>query len=58
MTYQCIRRVIMVICLHCLGLGYVTIVHGEQRPCPVCKGKGEVEKYITESVHQDEKENP
>jgi DnaJ-class molecular chaperone len=44
---------VLVTCSNCLGRGIVT-TKNEEKKCPECKGTGEVEKWITEIVSDDE----
>jgi DnaJ-class molecular chaperone len=52
-VYKRVRRLVMVLCSNCLGSGSVT-TKNDQKKCPDCKGKGEVEKWIVEIVNEDE----
>jgi len=51
MAMKRIRRVIKVVCPHCLGLGQIATTHG-RLICEECKGTGEVDKVITELVEE------
>jgi DnaJ-class molecular chaperone len=52
-AYKRIRRLVLVTCTNCLGSGVVA-TKNEQKLCPECKGKGEVEKWVVEIVNDDE----
>lgn len=43
----------MVSCSNCMGSGIV-VMNNDKKKCPECKGTGEVEKWITEIVSDDE----
>lgn len=53
MAHKRIRRLVMVLCPNCLGTGTVE-AKGDERKCPECNGKGEIEKWIVEIVHDDD----
>lgn len=52
-AHKRVRRLVLVLCSNCLGSGSV-MAKSEQKKCPECKGKGEVEKWIIEIVNEDE----
>jgi DnaJ-class molecular chaperone len=51
-AHKQIRRLMLVPCSNCLGTGRA-LAKNEQTKCPECKGKGEVEKWITEIVNDE-----
>lgn len=53
MTHKRIRKAIFVICTNCMGSGNIG-KDGFRRPCPECKGAGEVQKFIVEFVTEEE----
>lgn len=55
MGHKRVRRIVWVPCGECFGCGSVG-KDGMRKPCNVCLGRGEVEKYLTEFVTDDEAE--